>query len=163
MGTSEPDSVLASTSASRSFAICIDMTNQEQCVVDAVLFDMDGTLVDSTPAVDRTYIEFCKAHGIELTRHPHGIRTQDNMRMWFPQATEQAIASEVVKFEQEIVNNARALEAAGKTGLNILPGVERVLSEIRENPDAEEHYAICTSATPIYASSALKTTGIRPP
>lgn len=30
-----------------------------------------GTLVDSTPAVDRTYIEFCKANGIELTRHPH--------------------------------------------------------------------------------------------
>merc|ERR1712093_653726 len=40
---------------------------------------------------------------------------------------------------------------------------ERVLSEIRENPAAEEHYAICTSATLIYASNALKTTGIRPP
>lgn len=39
--------------------------------VEAILFDMDGTLVDSTAAVTKTYLDFCKAHGIEVTGHPH--------------------------------------------------------------------------------------------
>lgn len=39
--------------------------------VDAILFDMDGTLVDSTAAVNETYIKFCKEHVFEITSHPH--------------------------------------------------------------------------------------------
>lgn len=39
--------------------------------VEAILFDMDGTLVDSTAAVNKTYVDFCHAHGIEVTGHPH--------------------------------------------------------------------------------------------
>jgi beta-phosphoglucomutase-like phosphatase (HAD superfamily) len=39
--------------------------------VEAVLFDMDGTLIDSTAAVTKTYLDFCHAHDIEVTGHPH--------------------------------------------------------------------------------------------
>jgi hypothetical protein len=100
-----------------------------------------GTLVDSTPAVDRTYISFAKQHNFELTRHPHGalaarwipqglartnasslhllmtdppclffgkgIRTADNMKTWFPNATQEQIAVLTVEFEAEIVNSGR--------------------------------------------------------
>jgi hypothetical protein len=45
------------------------------------------------------------------------------------------------------VPDAQALEAEGKTGLIILPGVKRVLAEIRGSPKAEQHHAICTSGT----------------
>lgn len=39
--------------------------------VEAILFDMDGTLVDSTAAVNKHYLDFCHAHSIEVTGHPH--------------------------------------------------------------------------------------------
>lgn len=38
---------------------------------DGILFDMDGTLIDSIPAVTKTYLDFCETHGIEVTGHPH--------------------------------------------------------------------------------------------
>lgn len=43
----------------------------DQLDIEAFLFDMDGTLVDSIRAVERTYIDFCNANGIEATGHPH--------------------------------------------------------------------------------------------
>ena len=43
----------------------------DQLDIEAFLFDMDGTLVDSIRAVERTYIDFCNANAIEATGHPH--------------------------------------------------------------------------------------------
>ena len=92
------------------------------------------------------------------------------MKTWFPDASQERIAVLTVEFEAEIVNSgrfysrmnlvaapdlkaslsdARALEAEGKTGLIILPSVQRILAEIRNEPQAEEHYAICTSGEPV--------------
>src|SRR4029453_15021163 len=41
----------------------------------AVLFDLDGTLVDSTPAVERSWYTVAGEHGVELTTFGtfHGI------------------------------------------------------------------------------------------
>lgn len=59
--------------------------------------------------------------------------------------------------------DAKLLASQGKQGLVILPGVESLLSQIRLNPSAENHYAICTSASRIFATTALSTAGITPP
>jgi len=34
--------------------------------VDTVLFDMDGTLIDSTPAVNATWVEFAKQYQLDI-------------------------------------------------------------------------------------------------
>jgi len=48
----------------------IIMPSQE-IIVDAILFDMDGTLIDSTPVADLTYKQFVETHKIENTGHLH--------------------------------------------------------------------------------------------
>ncbi|KAK9899196.1 HAD-like protein [Cystobasidium minutum MCA 4210] len=131
--------------------------------VEAILFDMDGTLIDSTAAVTKTYLDFCHAHGIEVTGHPHGIRTRDTMRKYFPDASEQDIEERTRKFESDIVETAKALEAEGKTGLVVLPNVRRILDTIRTHEDADSRYTICTSATSAFAAAALEASGIHPP
>ena len=34
--------------------------------VDTVLFDMDGTLIDSTPALNATWEEFAKQYNLDI-------------------------------------------------------------------------------------------------
>lgn len=43
----------------------------QEIVVDAILFDMDGTLIDSTPVADLTYQQFVQRHTLENTGHLH--------------------------------------------------------------------------------------------
>jgi len=43
----------------------------QEIIVDAILFDMDGTLIDSTPVADMTYKQFVETHRIENTGHLH--------------------------------------------------------------------------------------------
>lgn len=48
----------------------------------AFLFDMDGTLVDSTALVERTWRRFAAEHGldaVEVIEHAHGRRTVDTV------------------------------------------------------------------------------------
>jgi sugar-phosphatase len=49
----------------------------------AFLFDMDGTLLDSSPVVDRVWGSWAKRHGIdagELLAGVHGVRAEDTIR-----------------------------------------------------------------------------------
>jgi len=55
--------------------------------VDAILFDIDGTLVDSTPAVVRSWRAWCDAHDValdELLSVSHGRRSEDTISMFLP-------------------------------------------------------------------------------
>jgi mannitol-1-/sugar-/sorbitol-6-phosphatase len=50
---------------------------------DAVLFDMDGTLVDSRAIVERTWLRWAAEHGIApeaILAVAHGRRTLETMR-----------------------------------------------------------------------------------
>lgn len=84
------------------------------------------------------------------------------------------------QFEADIIDVAQDFVKQGKAGIRLLPGVERLLSEIRSSPSAESSYAICTSGEPnimvwlrvklthrpasrMFASSALSTAGVVPP
>ncbi|TYL55759.1 hypothetical protein FXB39_00685 [Nocardioides sp. BGMRC 2183] len=53
--------------------------------VDAVLFDIDGTLVDSTPAVERTWATWVSRHNVDVAEVLgvcHGRRTQDTVELF---------------------------------------------------------------------------------
>ncbi|MCP9954895.1 HAD family hydrolase [Actinomadura madurae] len=54
---------------------------------DAVLFDVDGTLVDSTPLVERAAHEWAAEYGIdpdEFLADAHGRRTSDRVADFLP-------------------------------------------------------------------------------
>jgi len=126
--------------------------------VDAVLFDMDGTLVESTPAVVGAWETFQKSYPhldlTEVLKNSHGIRTIENLRNFCKITHEEHLAAEVVRFEAEIVTSGERLKAQGKGGIKKLPGVESLISEV-DAGDGRQKWAIATSATRAYATAAL--------
>lgn len=63
----------------------------------------------------------------------------------FEKKTEEELGIMAQKFEDDLLVNAKEVARSGKSGIVILPGVERMFREVRAGPNAEEHYAICTS------------------
>ncbi|GMK57538.1 hypothetical protein CspeluHIS016_0403720 [Cutaneotrichosporon spelunceum] len=139
-------------------------TNPKSVTVDGILFDMDGTLLDSTPAVVATWEQYAREFNLDLDhvlKTSHGQRTVDNMQIFCKITDPTALACEVVRFETMIVDEAQRLQDAGKRGLVVLPGVVDMLNKL--NSVARPPWAIVTSATNKYASRALNTSAIQYP
>ncbi|KAJ7063372.1 hypothetical protein C8F01DRAFT_1229941 [Mycena amicta] len=84
--------------------------------VDAVLFDMDGTLTDSIGAVEAAWEQIA----LELGRDPaeiialtHGKRAADNLAMLKPEIESHEMDNEVALFEQSILAYADAYHKYG--------------------------------------------------
>ncbi|TDD90682.1 HAD family hydrolase [Actinomadura darangshiensis] len=94
----------------------------------AVLFDVDGTLVDSTPLVERAAREWAAAYGIdpdEFLSDAHGRRTSDRVADFLP-------AGQV----REATQHLDALEAARTDGITALPGAVELLAHMNGLPHA---------------------------
>jgi len=133
--------------------------------VDAVLFDMDGTLVDSTAGVVGAWELFRQKYpGIDIQNilsSAHGVRTVDNLRKYCGIEDPEELEREAERFESAIVSSSTE---NGRQGIVLLPGVAAALEELapaRYLP--EPSWAICTSATRAYAASALRLAGIPVP
>ncbi|PBK85761.1 HAD-like protein [Armillaria gallica] len=131
----------------------------------AVLFDMDGTLIDSSPAVTAAW-NLLKSTGYDfldlddILRSAHGYRTIDALRKWCKITDEEKLKSEVVRFEEAILANAS--KPGG--GIIALPGVKKLLDGIQGGrPDEDQGWSVCTSSTTFYASKALPAAGLRIP
>jgi sugar-phosphatase len=101
----------------------------------AALFDMDGTLVDSTAVVEALWRDFCREHDVDetvLVPWSHGRRTPDTVRHFLPGASNSEVAA--------IVEGLEAREQGTITGIVEIPGA-RVLLESIEVP-----WAVVTSA-----------------
>ncbi|KIJ20327.1 hypothetical protein PAXINDRAFT_96547 [Paxillus involutus ATCC 200175] len=129
--------------------------------VSAVLFDMDGTMVDSTAGVIGAWSIFAKTYpGLDvktILHSSHGIRTKDNLAKWCGITDPEALKDEADRFERAIVESA-------ENGITILPGVRPIidnLSPARSKPN--QRWTICTSATRVYATAALKAANIDAP
>lgn len=90
--------------------------------VQGVLIDIDGTLVDSTMAVERSWRTWAREYQVdadEVLRVCHGRRTEDVVAEFVsPQQQSAAVAREL------------ALELADLDGVVALPGSRRVLSAL---------------------------------
>jgi len=113
----------------------------------AVLLDLDGVLVDSTPAVARVWTSWALAHGIDPQRaiaHAHGRRSIETVR---------ALAPELNAEEENL--RVEQMEIDDKEGVTALPGAARLLAILPQN-----RFAIVTSATRPLACARIGYAGL---
>ena len=123
--------------------------------VQAVLLDMDGTLVDSDAAVDRAWRTWAVEYGVDLADGPpiaHGMPALGNVLRLRPDLTpEQAAAAAGRQLELQYDDVADVTAA---------PGAAELLGELDR---LGLPWAIVTSADPTLARVRLAAARIRPP
>jgi mannitol-1-/sugar-/sorbitol-6-phosphatase len=119
-----------------------------QC--SAVLFDMDGVLVDSTPAVARVWTSWALEHGLipdEVVRRAHGRPSLATIIELLPHGDHAAENNEVERREIEDIADVIAL-----------PGALMLLQSIPQH-----RWAVVTSATRALAAVRLQVAGLPVP
>ncbi len=91
------------------------------------LFDLDGTLVDSLPAVERAWSDWAKSRGLdseEVLGFIHGKQAITSLRHFMPGESEEAI--------QEQFRLLEKTEAEDTVGISALPGAAELLHRLNE-------------------------------
>jgi mannitol-1-/sugar-/sorbitol-6-phosphatase len=116
---------------------------------DAVLFDMDGTLIDSGPVVVRSWMRWASEEGVDpaLLAGKHGIPSAQIVAMLLP---EDRRASAVQRIDD--------IEVADTDGIVVLPGAREALSALPAG-----RVAIATSCTRPLAAARIGATGLPAP
>ena len=118
----------------------------------AILFDLDGVLVDSTVVVERHWRIWAVQHGLDSERilaNAHGRRTIDTLR---------AVASHLhLNLEQEAALIEKS-EIEDTEGLIAVPGASELLRALPRHS-----WAIVTSGTPMLATTRLQAVGLPVP
>jgi len=130
--------------------------------VDAILFDMDGTLVDSMAGVIGAWNLFAtKYPGLdvkEILGFIHGVRTVETLQTYCKIDDPDELEREAVRFEKAVVETSKE---NGRPGIVQLPGVRPIMDELLPGAKCPKPcWAICTSATKAYATSALNMAGV---
>ncbi|MDH2895737.1 sugar phosphatase [Rahnella variigena] len=119
------------------------------------LFDLDGTLVDSLPAVERSWINWALSWGVnpqDVLAFIHGKQAITSLRHFMEGESEETIQKEFLKLEQ--------IEATDTEGVTALPGAHLLLSELnRQNIP----WAIVTSGSMPVASARHKAANLPEP
>lgn len=101
-------------------------------MVDAIIFDLDGTIIDSEPLWLEAGMEVFKEEGLTLTpkdmEPTEGLNTKDSVGMFYPRLVETAFSFEEIT--QRIDN--RALEKICMRGV-LQPGVMEALHFLKDN------------------------------
>ena len=96
----------------------------------AILFDMDGTLLESTAAVTRVWTEFADRFGLsidEILASSHGVRMAETVQRHAPEGTDiAAVVAELSDWELHDNEGIVALEGAGAV-LAALPPTAKAL------------------------------------
>lgn len=117
--------------------------------VQAILFDMDGTLVDSTAEVEAMWTEFAHANGVDpatVIEFAHGRPSRDTIATFAPDAIE--------RWEAYIHDG----EHTRFLTVRSIPGAVEVVNSLRPGS-----WALVTSALHHPARQRLRVIGIEPP
>ncbi len=116
----------------------------------ALLFDLDGVLIDSTPAVERVWTRWAIEHGFnpqEVVRRAHGRPSITTLREYLPDADHLA---ENAKVEQAEIEDLE--------GVVPLPGALELLRSL-----PPERWTIITSCTRPLAEVRIRAAGLPQP
>jgi mannitol-1-/sugar-/sorbitol-6-phosphatase len=119
-----------------------------QC--SAILFDLDGVLVDSTQAVDREWREWARRKGVNgdaIMAIAHGVRSLEVIQRVAPHLDAEAEAREI---ENE--------EAHDQQGVLVMPGAADLVASI---PDGR--WGVVTSGSRLLATARLSFGGLPVP
>jgi mannitol-1-/sugar-/sorbitol-6-phosphatase len=116
----------------------------------AILFDLDGVLVDSTGSVDRQWRIWAREHGVDeekVIAIAHGVRAVEVIRAVAPHFDAEA---EVTKLESR--------EAADRDGVVVMPGAIELVRSI-----PADRWGVVTSGRHKLASGRLELVGVPAP
>src|ERR1700756_4170295 len=91
-------------------------------LASAVLFDMDGVLIHSAPAVERSWRTWAAMHGYDpdhVIQHAHGRRSIETIR---------AVAPDLDAEKENVV--VERLEIEDREGVLALPGAAHLLKTL---------------------------------
>jgi sugar-phosphatase len=119
-----------------------------------VLFDMDGILISSLGAVERSWTKWALMRGVDpvyTCKIAHGCRAVETLAKMRPDLDNKA--------ELKVIED---LEIADTEGLKVLPGVLDLLAALTLE-DGKQRWTVVTSATGRLARARLATAGITVP
>lgn len=120
-------------------------------VYEKVIFDMDGTLVDSRTVVERAWRQWALKQGVsaeDVLAVSHGRRTHEVVQLFAPEG-------------MDVGREARELEASesgDRDDIRAIPGASALLLWLRDTD-----WAVVTSATRELASRRLSAAGLPVP
>ncbi|HEV7387038.1 MAG TPA: HAD-IA family hydrolase, partial [Gemmatimonadaceae bacterium] len=117
---------------------------------DAILFDLDGVLVNSAARVEATWERWARRHGLNaehVIEMAHGRRTIETVRLVAPHLAE---TDEVATLE--------ASESVNTEGVFEIPGARELLESL-----PPERWAIVTSGIHAVATIRIRYTGLPMP
>ncbi|WED23690.1 HAD-IA family hydrolase [Vibrio sp. JC009] len=120
-----------------------------------LLFDLDGTLVDSNAAVDRSWETWCQRNNIdfaEASKVYHGRPAGDTIKEFLAGVSEDKVEEEILWLQKQ--------ESTDVEGVVALPGAIEFLNEISAHGIP---WAIVTSGTLPVATARIKAAGIPQP
>jgi mannitol-1-/sugar-/sorbitol-6-phosphatase len=116
----------------------------------AILFDLDGVLVDSTRAVDREWREWARRKGVDpdaVMAIAHGVRSLEVIQRVAPHLD---VEAEVRELENR--------EADHQEGVSVMPGAVALVHSIPEG-----RWGVVTSGTRLLATARLQFCGVPVP
>jgi sugar-phosphatase len=121
-----------------------------QIECDALLFDLDGVLIDSTACVERHWASWADRHGLdahEVIKMAHGVRNIETMRRLAP-------GTDV---EKEAADFA-SLEVADTAGIVAVEGAAAIMQSLEA-----DRWAVVTSCSSPLARARLRAAQLPPP
>jgi sugar-phosphatase len=118
-----------------------------QLECDAMLFDLDGVLIDSSACITRHWRRWAQKHGLDLATimgMAHGMRTEETMRLVAPHLD---VEHEAERFT--------AAEVADTEGVLQIEGAPKLLKML---PPAA--WAVVTSASRELAKARMRSAGL---
>lgn len=119
------------------------------------LFDLDGTLVDSLPVVERSWQFWAESYGVDpdaVLEFIHGKQAITTLRHFMPGKSEAEIQAEFLRLEH--------IESTDLEGIRALPGAVELLEHLESNAIP---WAIVTSGSIPVAHARHRAAGLPTP
>ena len=125
----------------------------------ALLLDMDGTLIDSGDAVERAWNQLLQelGGGLTFSHAMHGKPARQTLHELYPDVSEEQITAAHRRIEE--------LEIADVAGIEVLPGTQRLLGELDAAAEqlGRPTWTVVTSCTRELFTARWERTGLPEP